>query len=58
MEIGIEIIKHYAISSIKNAELLLKVLEGFINRATGVSNIVFLGVLAPYLEGHKNLQII
>lgn len=34
------------------------VLESFINKATGVSNIIFLGVLAPYLEGNKNLQII
>ena len=33
-------------------------LESFINKATGVSNIIFLGVLAPYLEGNKNLQII
>ena len=43
MEVGIEIIK---------------VLESFINRATGVSNIVFLGVLAPFLEGNKNLVMI
>ena len=49
MEIGIEIIKTYAVVSTKNAEQILKILEGFINRATGVSNIVFLGVLAPYL---------
>lgn len=34
------------------------VLESFISKASGVSNIIFLGVLAPYLEGHKNLQII
>ena len=34
------------------------ILESFINRVTGVSNIIFLGVLAPYLEGNKNLQII
>lgn len=36
----------------------MKVLESFINRSTGVSNIVFLGVLAPYLEGNKNLMMI
>ena len=58
MEVGIELIKHFSAKDIKYAEEILKVLEGFINRSTGVSNIVFLGVLAPYLEGNKNLIMI
>lgn len=37
---------------------MLLVFESFINKASGVSNIIFLGVLAPYLEGNKNLQLI
>ena len=32
--------------------------EGFLNRAKGISNIIFLGVLAPYLKGNKNLLLI
>jgi hypothetical protein len=55
VEAGINIIKRNAES---HAEKLLLVLEGFINKATGVSNIIFLGVLAPHLEGNKNLQLI
>lgn len=58
MEVGIEIIKYYAAKDIKYAEQILKVLEGFINRSSGVSNIVFLGVLAPFLQGNKNLIMI
>jgi len=46
MDVGISIIKKYAN---KNAEKLLIVLESFINKSSGVSNIIFLGVLAPYL---------
>jgi hypothetical protein len=53
--VGIDIIKRNAK---QHAEKLLLVLESFISKASGVSNIIFLGVLAPYLEGHKNLQII
>jgi hypothetical protein len=41
-----------------HAEKLLQILESFINKVTGVSNIIFLGVLAPFLQGNKNLQII
>ena len=37
---------------------MLTILEEFINKAKGVSNIIFLGVLAPYLEGNKNIQVI
>jgi hypothetical protein len=55
VDAGISIIKRNADA---HAEKLLLVLEGFINKATGVSNIIYLGVLAPYLEGNKNLQII
>jgi len=55
VEVGIDIIKRNAK---KHAEKLLLVLESFISKASGVSNIIFLGVLAPYLEGHKNLQVI
>ena len=58
MEIGIEIIKKYAEKDTKTAEEILKVLESFINKSAGVSNIVFLGVLAPYLQGNKNLIMI
>jgi hypothetical protein len=55
VEVGINIIKRNAK---EHAEKLLLVLESFINKASGVSNIIFLGVLAPYLHGNKNLQII
>lgn len=55
LDVGIEIIKKNAQ---RHAPLLLQILEGFINQATGVSNIIFLGVLAPFLEANKNLQII
>jgi hypothetical protein len=55
VEVGISIIKKNAH---EHAEKLLLVLETFINKATGVSNIIYLGVLAPYLQGNKNLQII
>lgn len=58
MEVGIDLIKHFSAKDIKHAEEILKVLEGFINRSTGVSNIVFLGVLAPFLQGNKNLIMI
>lgn len=58
MEVGIQMIKYYAVKNIKYAEEILKVLEGFINRSSGVSNIVFLGVLAPFLQGNKNLIMI
>lgn len=55
VDVGIDIIKRKAE---KHGEQLLLVLESFINKASGVSNIIFLGVLARYLEGNKNLQII
>lgn len=55
LDVGINIIKRYAHNY---AEKLLLILEGFINKASGVSNIIFLGVLAPFLEGNKNIQII
>lgn len=55
VDAGISIIKKNAPT---HAEKLLLVLESFINKATGVSNIIYLGVLAPYLAGNKNLQII
>jgi len=58
MEVGIDIIKTYSAKDVKYAEQILKVLESFINRSTGVSNIVFLGVLAPFLQGNKNLLMI
>ena len=46
LEIGIEVIKKYAP---KHSAEILKVLESYINRVKGISNILFLGVLAPYL---------
>lgn len=46
VDIGIDIIKRNAE---KYGEQLLLVLESFINKASGVSNIIFLGVLARYL---------
>lgn len=55
LEIGISIIKKRAA---EHAEKLLLVLESFINRAAGVSNLIFLGVLAPFLSGNKNLQLV
>ena len=55
VDVGIDIIKKNAE---KHGEQLLLVLESFINKASGVSNIIFLGVLARYLEGNKNLLII
>jgi hypothetical protein len=33
-------------------------MESFLSKAKGISNIVFLGVLAPYLKGNKNLNVI
>ncbi len=33
-------------------------MESFLTNAKGISNIVFLGVLAPYLKGNKNLNMI
>ena len=35
---------------------MLSTMESFLTKAKGISNIVFLGVLAPYLKGHKNLK--
>lgn len=55
MEIGIDIIKKYAPT---HGEKLLLSMESFLNKSKGVSNVVFLGVLAPYLKGNKNLSII
>lgn len=33
-------------------------MEQFLTKAKGISNIVFLGVLAPYLKGNKNLNVV
>ena len=55
VDVGITIIKKYAPT---HGEKLLLSMEGFLTRAKGISNIVFLGVLAPYLKGNKNLNII
>ncbi len=46
LEVGMLIIKVY---SEKYSKQLLKILETFLNRSAGVSNIIFLGALAPYL---------
>lgn len=37
---------------------MLLIMESFLTKAKGISNIVFLGVLAPYLKGNKNLNMI
>ena len=55
VEIGIDIIKKYAPT---HGEKLLLSMESFLTKAKGISNIVFLGVLAPYLKGNKNLNVI
>ena len=55
LEIGIAIIKKYAP---KDAASILKVLESYINRVKGISNIIFLGVLAPYLENSSSFQMV
>lgn len=54
LDIGIDIIKKYAP---KHAEKLLKIMESFLS-SNSISNIVFLGVLAPYVKGNKNLEAI
>lgn len=55
VDTGIEIIKHHAH---KYGEKMLSTMESFLTKAKGISNIVFLGVLAPYLKGNKNLNVI
>lgn len=55
LDVGIAIIKRNAPH---HPNQLLKVLEGFIDKSKGVSNIIFLGVLAPYLGGSADLQMI
>lgn len=37
---------------------MLLSMESFLTKAKGISNIVFLGVLAPYLKGNKNLNVV
>jgi hypothetical protein len=37
---------------------MLLILDGLLSRAKGISNIVFLGVLAPHIKGNKNLNLI
>lgn len=55
VDTGIDIIKHHAH---KSGEKMLLSMESFLTRAKGISNIVFLGVLAPFLKGNKKLSII
>lgn len=55
VDTGIDIIKQHAN---KSGEKMLMSMESFLSKAKGISNIVFLGVLAPYLKGNKNLNII
>ena len=55
MEVGITILKTYAP---KHSAQLLSVLQSFINKVKGVSNIVFLGVLAPFLENSSSFNMV
>lgn len=55
VDTGIDIIKHHAH---KSGEKMLSTMEEFLTKAKGISNIVFLGVLAPYLKGNKNLNVV
>lgn len=55
VDIGIDIIKQHAN---KSGEKMLMSMESYLTKAKGISNIVFLGVLAPYLKGNKNLNVI
>lgn len=55
VDTGIDIIKQHAN---KSGEKMLLSMESFLTKAKGISNIVFLGVLAPYLKGNKNLNMI
>jgi hypothetical protein len=55
VDTGIDIIKKHAQ---KSGEKMLLSMESFLSKAKGISNVVFLGVLAPYLKGNKNLSAI
>jgi hypothetical protein len=55
VDTGIDIIKHHAH---KYGEKMLLSMESFLTKAKGISNIVFLGVLAPYIKGNKNLNVV
>ena len=55
LDAGIAIIKKYGITE---SELLLKILQNFLKDNKGVANVVFLGVLAPYIKDNKNQSVI
>ena len=55
MEAGIAIIKHFGKL---HSEQLLVILEKLMKSTQGISSIIFLGVLAPFLKEAKNLNLI
>lgn len=55
MEAGIAIIKFYGK---QHSEQLLVILEKLMKSTQGISSIIFLGVLAPFLKDAKNLNLI
>jgi|JI61114C2RNA_FD_contig_111_63713_length_6981_multi_3_in_0_out_0_7 hypothetical protein len=55
LDAGISILKKYGKDE---WELLLKILESHLKHDKGVANVVFLGVLAPYVKDNKNIAAI
>lgn len=55
LEAGISIIKKYGKDE---WELLLKILQSHLKHDKGVANVVFLGVLAPFVKDNKDIAVI